>query len=51
MNPDWDKAGRVHDWRNYVNQELRDLWPTFTEEQRQAIKQNADEIASCEEWE
>lgn len=42
--PDWSwEAG---DWRAYISQELRDLWPTFTYEQKWAIAQNAGNIAS-----
>ena len=48
--PLWDEAGRVHDWRNYVNTPLREAWATFTEAQRELIAANADEIASREEW-
>lgn len=48
--PEWDKAGRVHDWRNYISEELRAIWATFTPEQRDAIGRNADEIAGREHW-
>ncbi len=48
--PAWDEAGRVHDWRNHVGEGVRDLWPTFTPEQRVALALDADERASNEEW-
>jgi hypothetical protein len=49
-HPDWEAAGRVCDWRNYVNDRLRTIWDTFTLEQKQAIAENANEIALREEW-
>jgi len=50
-DPQWDKARRVHDWRNYINDELRAIWHTFTDNQKQAIRNNADDLAATEEWE
>lgn len=49
-NPQWDAATRVHDWRNYVNDELRAMWHTFSDEQQHAIAKNADDIAGREDW-
>jgi len=50
-DPEWEKANRVHDWRNYATEEIKRLWPSFTEEQQQAIFEMLDEFASREEWE
>ena len=50
MHPVWDDAGKVHDWRNYISDELRGIWHTFTPEQRRAIANNAQDIADREEW-
>lgn len=49
-HPDWSEAGRAHDWRNYVLTDLRIMWDTFTLDQKRAIAENADELASREEW-
>lgn len=49
-HPDWEGAGRINDWRNYISQELRDMWDAFSLGQKRAIAENADEIASREEW-
>lgn len=49
--PEWDKAGRVHDWKNYISDELRAMWGTFTDVQKQAIARQAEEAASNECWE
>ena len=48
--PDWEDAGRVHDWRNYISEELRAIWWTFTVDQKMAIARNADDIAGREHW-
>ena len=50
LDPDWDGAGKVHDWRNYISDELMAAWFTFTPEQKRLISENADTIASREEW-
>ncbi|NTA27373.1 recombinase RecA [Allorhizobium ampelinum] len=49
-NPNFEDAGRVHDWRNYIRDELRLLWHTFTPEQRRAIALSAEWAADREEW-
>lgn len=49
-NPEWDKAGRVHDWRNYVGKEVQAMWATFSDEQKQALYKQADDIAGREDW-
>lgn len=49
--PDWESGGRVHNWKNYVSEELRAMWSTFTVEQRGAIYRSAEESAGREEWE
>lgn len=50
LNPEWEKAGKVHDWRNYVNGNIRALWPTFTEEQKCALVEQAEDRAGDENW-
>lgn len=42
--PDWSRE--AGDWRAYISQDLRDLWQTFTYQQKWAIAQNAGNIAS-----
>ncbi len=48
LNPEWDKAIKVHDWRNYISDDLKAMWETFTDIQKFAIMDNADNQASCE---
>ena len=49
-DPEWHKPGKVHDWRNHVPEEVQRIWRTFTPEQRVAIVNWADGLASAEEW-
>lgn len=48
--PEFEKAQRVHDWRNYVSPAVRDMWGTFTAVQRRAIAEMCDELAGREDW-
>ena len=49
-NPNWEYTGRVHDWRNHVSEEIKDMWDTFTDNQKQALFRRAEEEADREEW-
>jgi len=48
--PDWASAGRVHEWKNYVSEEVQSMWGTFTDVQKQALARQAEDNASKEEW-
>lgn len=48
--PDWDNAGRIHDWRNKISDEVQAMWSSFTPEQQAALARQADEQASAEDW-
>ena len=48
--PKWKKAGKVHEWKNYVNETVQSLWKEFTDYQKQALAASAEESASREEW-
>lgn len=50
-DPRWSEATKVHDWRNHVPERIQELWSTFTDEQRIALVEWADELAGREEWE
>lgn len=50
LDPKWDEAGRVHDWRNHVGENVKAIWHTFTDEQKLALAEDADERASNEHW-
>lgn len=47
-DPVWDTKDRVHNWRNYVDDEVKRLWPLFTDEAKQALAQNFNGIAEIE---
>ncbi|MBT0725452.1 recombinase RecA [Rosenbergiella sp. S61] len=40
-----------HNWKNYVSEELRKAWHTFTDEQKIMLGKCFEEIAYEEEWE
>ena len=49
-NPNWETTNRVHQWTRYVSIRVRELWDSFTDEQKVAIAQQSDDIAGREEW-
>jgi hypothetical protein len=48
--PEWTRTDRVHNWRNYISEEVQVAWPTFTPEQQAMLARQAEEQASREEW-
>jgi hypothetical protein len=52
LNPDWVLTGHkhVHEWRCYVTDEVKAMWPSFTPEQRAAIGRMAQAAADQEHW-
>lgn len=49
-DPQWERASRVHDWRNHVGDAVREIWDTFTPYQRMVLAADADDRASSEQW-
>lgn len=49
-NPQWDKAEKCHDWKNYINEGLQQIWNSFNAAQQMVIATNAQEQADCENW-
>ena len=49
-NPDWDSRGKVHDWRNHVPPEIRDVWHMLGHEARLIAYAMAEDVAGNEEW-
>ena len=43
-------AGKTHDWRNYISDELKELWPELNEETRAVAALITESIANSEEW-
>lgn len=50
LEPAWDKAGRVHEWKNYISEEIQGLWLTLIPELRAALARQAENNAWNEEW-
>ena len=46
--PDWDKAGKIHDWKNYISLEIMEMWPKIPDELKQAIARQAQSVADWE---
>ncbi|MGF6309482.1 hypothetical protein ABIB82_003920 [Bradyrhizobium sp. i1.8.4] len=49
FQPDWDKATKIHDWRNHVPDKIKQTWATFTVEQRMALVEWAQHLANIEQ--
>jgi len=49
-DPNWAEGGRVHNWRNHVGERAKALWHTFTDEQKAALAEDAEERAGYENW-
>jgi hypothetical protein len=50
-DPHWEQASRVHDWRNYVPNELKPFWSRLSHEARLVLLLVAIEASGREEWE
>ena len=46
----WHDIGKVHDWRNYVPDDVKRIWNTFEHYQQDAIQAMAQGMADKEEW-
>ena len=51
LDGDFSDIGRVHDWRNYISDEVREMWGTFSSAQKLALFRQADQCADRENWE
>ena len=50
-DPQFDKRGIVHDWRNHVPKAFRDHWGELSDDARFAIYAICEWAAHNEEWE
>lgn len=50
INPNWKSKGRVHEWKNYVSEEVQDIWHSFNLEQKATLSLQAQQQASNEDW-
>lgn len=49
-DPQWNKARKVHEWRNYVPEVLQENWKFLTSEARVAVYLTAKQQADQEDW-
>ena len=49
-NPQFDKAHRCHDWRNYIPDEVRTAWNEMSVEARVMVYILAQQQAENEDW-
>lgn len=49
-DPQWSDARRVHEWRNHIGEHTKQIWDSFTDEQRLALAADASVEADAEEW-
>jgi len=50
QSPKWVECDRVHNWRNYASEDLKLVWCSFTDEQKQIISECLQDCADREEW-
>lgn len=50
LEPEWSVDNPVHNWRNYISTDIKELWSTFDSAQKSAIARQARDQASEEDW-
>lgn len=50
FNPRWELKTKVHDWRNYISEEVQKIWDTFSASQKFALAKQALIQAEKEVW-
>lgn len=48
--PKWNEEDRVHNWRNYVTDDLKEIWETFGENLQKMLACHFEVLASNEDW-
>lgn len=49
-NPDWNECKQVYNWKNYVSDDVKKIWNTFTFEQKKLLYENYERFADREDW-
>jgi hypothetical protein len=49
--PQWKTASRVHDWKNYVSDPVKEIWSTFSDVQKELLAEGFQYTADMEDWE
>ena len=50
VNPRFEDAGKIHDWRNHVLESWVENWTEFSVRERELIIIMAEQQANKEEW-
>ncbi len=50
IDPRWEEAGRVQDWRNHVPEHIKCKWEEMSDSLKHDLYLWAEELASAEEW-
>lgn len=49
-SPDWKKWNKIHNWKNYVPQEFKEIWGELSVDAKACIKYICEQQADKEEW-
>ena len=47
----FDNISKVHDWKNYIPEDIKANWSVLTPRERLLLAYQAQEVANNEEWE
>jgi hypothetical protein len=48
--PEFEKKNRVHDWRNYIPDQIKEVWGLLSLDAQLALLLTAEQQASAEDW-
>ena len=48
--PDWKEYDRIHNWRNHINSMVKEIWDTFSDQQKKILAMVAEVDAMQEDW-
>ena len=51
INPRFDEARMIHDWRNHIPDQIKDCWPGLSIQAKIVAYTMAEKQAEAEEWE
>ena len=50
FSPDWGNPSMCHDWKNYIDKDIRLIWQMLSGEERYMAFLTAEKRADAEEW-
>ena len=50
-SPEWNKAGKVHDWRNHIPEPVKECWERLSVDAKHVAYYMAEQKADQEVWE